>query len=267
MATSIIVTGALGKMGREILTCALADSAVHVRGCTEIPGQKNIGKDIGTLLGAEAHGVLLSDDIASVSCDKSVVVDFSAPLATMNLLRKISQNNTAVVIGTTGLSEEQTQKIRQFSKKHAVVFSPNMSLGVNLLFYITEMVASKLKDEFDIEIIEAHHRFKKDAPSGTAKRLGEIAAEALGTTYNNAVKNGRAGIVGQRTKKEIGMHAVRGGDIVGDHTVLFAGLGERLELRHIAHSRSTLARGAVLAAKWVITRSPGIYSMKDVLGL
>jgi 4-hydroxy-tetrahydrodipicolinate reductase len=173
----------------------------------------------------------------------------------------------ALVIGTTGLTDADILKIHAFSQNHAVVFSPNMSLGINLLFYITELVASKLKNDFDIEIIEAHHRFKKDAPSGTAKKLGEIVADVIGKSYDDAVVNGRAGITGARTSTEIGMHAVRGGDIVGDHTVLFAGIGERIELRHMAHSRSTLARGAVTAAKWLSSQKPGLYSMKEVLGL
>jgi 4-hydroxy-tetrahydrodipicolinate reductase len=142
-----------------------------------------------------------------------------------------------------------------------------MSLGVNLLFLLTELAAKKLGSTFDIEIVEAHHRFKKDSPSGTAARLGEIAASAIGMTYDDAVKNGRAGMVGARTNREIGMHAVRGGDIVGDHTVLFAGLGERLELRHVAQSRSPLAHGAVAAAKWLATQKSGLYTMRDVLGL
>ena len=141
-----------------------------------------------------------------------------------------------------------------------------MSLGVNLLFHLTGIVASRLKDDFDIEIIEAHHRFKKDAPSGTAKKLGEIAASAIGLSYKDAIVDGRTGMTGERKKKEIGMHAVRGGDIVGDHTVLFAGLGERLELRHMMHSRSTLARGALVAAKWLSSMKPGFYTMREVLG-
>jgi 4-hydroxy-tetrahydrodipicolinate reductase len=149
-----------------------------------------------------------------------------------------------------------------------VLVSPNMSLGVNLLFSLTELVANRLKNDFDIEIIEAHHRFKKDAPSGTAKRLGEIVAQAYNLPYEKAVRDGRSGISSEdRKKNEVGMHAVRGGDIVGDHTVLFAGMGERIELRHMAHSRSTFARGAVAAAKWLSTRKAGYYSMKDVLGL
>jgi 4-hydroxy-tetrahydrodipicolinate reductase len=148
----------------------------------------------------------------------------------------------------------------------SILMSPNMSLGVNLLFYLTQVAAQRLRDGFDIEIIEAHHRMKKDAPSGTARRLGEIAAQARGLSYEQAVRNGREGMAGERPCNEIGMHAVRGGDIVGDHTVLFAGFGERIELRHAAQSRQTFARGAVAAAKWLADKPAGLYSMRDVLG-
>ena len=191
---------------------------------------------------------------------------FYVPQATSALCDKLASRNTALVIGTTGMNEPEIEKIKKFATVCPVVFSPNINLGLNLLFYLTEVVSSRLKDDFDIEIIEAHHRFKKDAPSGTAKKLGEIAAAAIGLPYKDAIMNGRTGITGERTKKEIGMHAVRGGDIVGDHTVLFAALGERLELRHMAHSRSPLARGAVSAAKWLSSRKPGLYTMREVLG-
>jgi 4-hydroxy-tetrahydrodipicolinate reductase len=173
-----------------------------------------------------------------------------------------------VVVGTTGLTEAELEIAKNYSKTAPIIVSPNMSLGVNLLFNLTQMVAARLKDDFDIEIIEAHHRFKKDSPSGTARRLGEVAAQACGLSYDEAIVNGRSGIYPDaRQKTEIGMHAVRGGDIVGDHTVLFAGIGERVELRHMAHSRSTFARGAVKTAKWIHNQKPGYYSMKDVLGL
>jgi 4-hydroxy-tetrahydrodipicolinate reductase len=159
------------------------------------------------------------------------------------------------------------RRIEALASLAPVVFSPNMSLGVNLLFHLTGQIAARLGSDFDIEIIETHHRDKRDAPSGTARRLGEIAAAARGLSYDRDVRHGRAGLVGQRSDREIGMHAVRGGDIVGDHTVLFAGTGERIEVRHAAHSRATFARGAVTAAKWLADRPPGLYTMRDVLGL
>jgi 4-hydroxy-tetrahydrodipicolinate reductase len=212
-------------------------------------------------------GIKVTNDTLSLPIETSVIIDFTSPQSTIALCDGIASRKTAIVIGTTGLSDIEIEKVRKLSLVCPIVLSPNMSLGVNLLFHLTGIVASRLKDDFDIEIIEAHHRLKKDAPSGTAKKLGEIAASALGLTYKEAIVDGRTGMTGERTKKEIGMHAVRGGDIVGDHTVLFAGLGERLELRHIAQSRGPLARGAIVAAKWLSTQKPGLYSMKEVLGI
>jgi 4-hydroxy-tetrahydrodipicolinate reductase len=173
-----------------------------------------------------------------------------------------------LVIGTTALTEKIQARVKNAARRMPVLLSPNMSRGINLLFSLTELLSRELKNEFDIEIVEAHHRFKKDAPSGTAHRLGEIVAGTYGLPYSRAVRNGRAGAApAGRRKNEIGMHALRGGDIVGDHTVLFAGMGERIELRHMAHSRAPLARGALAAARWVASRKPGLYSMKDVFGI
>jgi 4-hydroxy-tetrahydrodipicolinate reductase len=267
MTTNIIVFGALGKVGREITAFALSDKMVKLVGCIEYPEHPLMGHDIGECLGLSSTGISVTADVLSLPLESSVIINFTSPQATTGLLNALGQRKTALVIGTTGMTDDEIDKVKKASAIRPVVFSPNMSLGVNLLFYLTEMVASRLKDDFDIEIIEAHHRFKKDAPSGTAKKLGEIAASALGLSYKEAVVDGRSGIIGERAKKEIGMHAVRGGDIVGDHTVLFAALGERLELKHMAHSRSTFARGAVSAAKWVSAQKPGLYTMKEVLGL
>ena len=267
MTTNIIINGACGKMGREIAAVALEDAECGLAGCVEQASHPAVGKDYGSVTGLEAKGVTVAAAVAGLAIDKSVILDFTSPKASLSLLDAVEGKQARLVIGTTGFDEAQTARIEAAAKKIPIVFGPNMSLGINLLFMLTELVAKKLGGTFDIEIIEAHHRMKKDAPSGTAHRLGEIAAAAIGTTYGEAVKNGRSGMVGERTKKEIGMHAVRGGDIVGDHTVLFAGQGERLELRHVAHSRATLARGAVAAAKWLGGRKPGLYTMRDVLGL
>ena len=267
MSTSIIISGAMGKMGREILLCALNDPEVRLGGCLEYTGHPDLGKDIGPFLGKEPLGISLQNDLSRLPVDSSVIIDFSSPQGTSGLLAQAKNSKAAFVIGTTGIESAGQREIELFAQSHPVVFSPNMSLGVNVLFYVTELVSKILNEEFDIEIIEAHHRFKKDAPSGTAKRLGEIASAARGLQYDSAIKNGRDGMVGQRSSQEIGMHAVRGGDIVGDHTVLFAAMGERLELRHMAHSRATFARGAVLAAKWLVGQKPGSYSMREVLGL
>jgi 4-hydroxy-tetrahydrodipicolinate reductase len=266
MTTNVIVIGALGKMGREIVGCALDDTGIKLIGCVEHPGHPQTGLDIGECLGRGKVGIKVTNDALSLPVETGVIIDFTSPRATMTLCDGLVSRKTSMVIGTTGMSDAEIEKIKKLSVVCPVVLSPNMSLGVNLLFHLTDIVASRLKDDFDIEIIEAHHRFKKDAPSGTAKKLGEIAASAIGSSYKEAVIDGRRGMTGERTKKEIGMHAVRGGDIVGDHTVMFAALGERLELRHMMHSRSTLARGAIVAAKWLSSRKPGFYTMREVLG-
>ncbi len=253
-------------MGREIAHAAFADMEIALSGALEVVGHPAIDKDISEFFGPEHSGVPIHASVDSLDLEQSVIIDFTLPEGTESLLNTIADKRTSVVIGTTGLTDNQIGQIEQVAKNAAILFSPNMSLGVNFLFYLTKIAAEKLGTDFDIEIVEAHHRFKKDAPSGTAKKLGEIAAEALEQSYNESMRHGREGIVGERTPKEIGMHALRGGDIVGEHTVLFAGLGERVELKHCAHSRATFAQGAIRAAKWLATQKPGLYSMQDLLG-
>jgi 4-hydroxy-tetrahydrodipicolinate reductase len=267
MATDIIITGSLGKMGREIAACVLDDAECRLAGCVEHATHPSLGRDYGECIGRGMAGIPLAGSLAGLPVESSIVVDFSSPQATMSFLGDVVKRRSRMVIGTTGIDAAGMDGIKNAAKSVPVVFSPNMSLGINLLFALTEIAAKKLGSAFDIEIIETHHRLKKDSPSGTAVRLGEIAASALGLDYKDAVRNGRCGMVGARSDREIGMHAVRGGDIVGDHMVLFAGMGERLELRHSAGSRSTLARGAVTAAKWLAAQKSGLYSMRDVLGL
>lgn len=263
----VLLNGALGKMGAEIAAVVLADSAVRLCAAVERPGHPRLGDDYGMCIGKGPIGLRLTDAIDAGTA-KGVVVDFSSPQSVRALLPVACRTQLPVVVGTTALSAGDDAAIRDAARAIPVLVSPNMSLGVNLLFSLTELVGRRLGNDFDIEIIEAHHRFKKDSPSGTARRLGEIAAKACNLSYDNAVRNGRAGInEAGRPKNEIGMHAVRGGDIVGDHTVLFAGMGERIELRHMAHSRRPLAAGAVAAAKWLAVQKPGLYSMKDMLGL
>jgi 4-hydroxy-tetrahydrodipicolinate reductase len=264
----IVINGALGKMGIEIASIALADPAMRLSGAIERPGHPRLGDDYGICIGKGPLGITVTSAPEEIDAEEAVIVDFSSPLATRLLIEHAVAKKMRMVIGTTGLSEADHVQIKNAAERIAMLASPNMSLGVNLLFSLTELVSSRLKNDFDIEIIEAHHRFKKDSPSGTARRLGEIVSEAYGLPYETAVRNGRSGISpSDRPRNEVGMHAVRGGDIVGDHTVLFAGIGERIELRHMMHSRSTLARGAVAAATWIADRKPGLYSMKDVLGL
>ena len=206
------------------------------------------------------------DFLAALSlCD--VVIDFSHHSLSHTIAQACASTGKVLVLGTTGQSDGQIATVREAAASVPIVFAPNFSVGVNTLFWLTRKAAEILGPEFDLEVVEMHHRLKKDSPSGTAKRLAEILAEVRHLQYNNDVRHGRFGIVGERTKTEIGMHAVRGGDVVGDHTVIFANVGERVELTHKAASRDTLARGSVRAAKWAATQPPGLYDMQDVLGL
>ncbi len=266
MAVNIIINGVLGRMGREIVRIISADSDCTCIGGVEYPEHPDLGADIGEQTGIGKTGITVCSSLKNIPQSGAVIIDFSSPAATRSLLQEIKGNDTRIVIGTTGLSENDIELMKSTAERNAVLFSPNMSLGVNFLFHLTRVAAEKLGADFDIEIIEAHHRLKKDAPSGTAKKLGEIVSEAIGSTYNEAVRHGRQGLIGERTTKEVGIHAIRGGDIVGDHTVLFAGPHERLELKHAAHSRAIFARGAVTAAKWLHEKEPGFYTMQNVLG-
>lgn len=267
MPTGIILIGALGRMGREIATLAAADAAYKVVGAIEYDTHPDLGKEYGTQIGKNIAGVTVSTSLTDCPAEGSVIIDFSSPLSLKKHLPVAAERNIPVIIGTTGLKQDEKEYAASFANKIPVLVSPNMSLGVNLLFLLTDIVSKRLKDDYDIEIIEAHHRFKKDAPSGTAKRLGEIVADNIGLPYNECIKDGREGIfTTDRSRKEVGMHAVRGGDIVGDHTVLFAGIGERVELKHMAHSRSTFAQGALVAARWISNKTNGLYSMRDMLG-
>jgi 4-hydroxy-tetrahydrodipicolinate reductase len=264
----IIINGALGKMGVETAGAIFGDNRFSLLAAVERSDHPKLGEDFGMSLGRGALGIPLTNAAHALPACDNVIVDFSAPQSTVAFLTRACESPMKIVIGTTGLSPDDLTLAKTASKTSAVLISPNMSVGVNLLFSLAELVSARLKNEFDIEIIEAHHRFKKDSPSGTARRLGEICADAIGLPYDEVIRNGRSGIdAGGRSKTEIGMHAVRGGDIIGDHTVLFAGIGERIELRHMAHSRSILARGALTAALWLAGQKPGYYSMRDVLGL
>lgn len=245
--TRIIVCGALGKMGSRIIRLAQADSELEVAGGVE-------AKD----------NTLYTKDISSVLPSGDVVIDFTAPAATLEHLALCKKARKAIVIGTTGFSVEEIKNIKEASVHVPVVFSPNMSVGVNLLFILAKETAKALSN-YDIEIVELHHNQKKDAPSGTAAKLSEIIADSLGRKIEDVGIYGRKGVTGARTKEEIGVMAVRAGDIVGEHTVYFAGPGERIELTHRAHSRDTFAAGAIVAAKWVVRQKPGLYDMQHVL--
>jgi 4-hydroxy-tetrahydrodipicolinate reductase len=255
--TRLVVAGAAGRMGRMIVAAAAGTEGCVVAGAFDRPGNPSVGQDAGLLAGVRRLDVPVADGPVGLIEKADVLVDFTAPAVA----------GVAVVIGTTGLSDEQKGNVGEASGRVPIVFSPNMSVGVNLTFKIIEEVARVLGASYDIEIVEAHHRLKKDSPSGTAARMLEVLAGARGLDPATAAVHGREGMVGERPLGQIGVHAVRGGDIVGDHTVLFAGPGERIEITHRAHSRETFARGAVRAALWLKGRAPGLYDMGDVLGL
>lgn len=263
----IAVAGALGRMGRSILAVAGRNPGVTVVAGWERPGHAAVGQDLGTAAGLPALGVPLSDGPRLDGVD--VVIDFTTPEATLRLLKALRarQRPPAMVIGTTGLDARQQALVKAAARKLPLVFSSNYSVGMNLLWQALGLVAAVTGDEYDVEVIEAHHHFKKDSPSGTALTTAEVLAKALGRDLAQWARYGRPlGNSGPRQAKEIGLHAIRGGDIVGDHTVLFAGPGERLELKHQAHSRENFALGGLRAAQWLKGRRPGFYGMAQVLG-
>jgi 4-hydroxy-tetrahydrodipicolinate reductase len=263
----IIVTGAAGRMGMMITAAAAADERIEITGALERDGHPSEGLDIGLLTGLGEIGVPLVTDPGPILQDGRVMIDFTSPGATVRNAALCAEAGLAMVIGTTGLDSGQQDLIRDASRKVPVVFAPNMSVGVNLTFKIIGEIAGILGEDYDLEIVEAHHRKKKDSPSGTAVRMLEILAHERGLDAAEAARYGRQGMLGPRTGEEIGVFSVRGGDIVGEHTVIFAGADERVEVTHRAHSRATFARGAVRASVWVAGKEPGLYDMADVLGL
>jgi len=260
-----IVVGAAGKMGSRIIHIIHETPSIVLDRAIERPDHPSIGKDIGEVIGLGKMNILLEGGFKKGGGD--VIINFTNPEASIESLEFAKEIGSAIVIGTTGLSLEQMDRIKELSKGVRCVFSPNMSVGVNVMFKIVQEVAHVLGPEYDIEIFEAHHRMKKDSPSGTAAKLGELVAKAIGRDFGQVGVYGRKGMVGERTKEEIGMQVIRAGDIVGEHTVLFGGIGERLEVIHRAHSRDNFARGAVRAAFWVVNQPNGLYDMQDVLGL
>ena len=264
---NIIVIGAAGKMGSRIIALSKDYEIIKLAGAVERKEHKNIGKDIGDVINIGKTGIKLVGSVRDVGGKNDVCIDFSSPESTSQNLNALSDNPLPVVIGTTGLKKEDIEKIRSYAQKVPCVFAPNMSVGVNLLLKVLVDIAKVLRDDYDIEIIEAHHRLKKDAPSGTAMKIAQVISEAIGRNLDDAAVYTRKGMIGERTKKEIGIQTIRAGDIVGEHTVLFGGLGERIEITHKASSRDTFARGALKAAMWVSKQKPGLYDMQDVLGL
>jgi 4-hydroxy-tetrahydrodipicolinate reductase len=251
-------------MGKRIIALAMEDSQFEITGAVEKPNHPDIGKDAGVLAGIQQLNVKLTGDFTGKA---DVVIDFSLPEAADRTIDYCVKNKTGLVLGTTGLSDSQRKKIESAFSKVPIVCATNMSVGMNMLFNLVGKVGSMLGDDYDIEIVESHHRFKKDAPSGSALTLAENIAKATGKKFPDCLTYGRSGKDALRDKGKIGIHSIRAGDIVGIHSVIFSTLGETITLNHTAHSRDTFARGAIRAANWLIGKKPGLYSMADVLGL
>ncbi|MEP3348136.1 MAG: 4-hydroxy-tetrahydrodipicolinate reductase [Litoreibacter sp.] len=265
--TGIVITGASGRMGQMLIETVEASDHAHLVGVTEREGHPWVGQDLGVAMGQSEMGVPVVSDAMTVLKDADAVIDFTTPTATIAMAQMAGQSGTVHVIGTTGLSDDELTQIKAASANATIVRAGNMSLGVNLLVQLTKQVAAALDEDFDIEIVEAHHRYKVDAPSGTALMLGEAAAEGRGVELADVKDSGRDGITGARNAGDIGFTAIRGGDVVGEHDVIFAADGERIVLRHLATDRAIFARGALKAALWGQGKASGEYNMLDVLGL
>jgi 4-hydroxy-tetrahydrodipicolinate reductase len=265
--TRIAITGAAGRMGRSLIEACQQTDGMEVSVALEHPESSLLGSDAGDLAGIGKLGVTVGCDLAADTNDFDVLIDFTRPEPTLANLEICRKAGRRMVIGTTGFSEEQQQKIATAANDIAIVFAPNMSVGVNLCFKLLDVAARVLGDDVDIEVIEAHHRHKVDAPSGTALRMGEVVADALGRDLKDCAVYGREGHTGERETKTIGFETIRAGDIVGDHTVMFAGNGERVEITHKASSRMTFANGAIRASNWLMSSDSGLFDMQDVLGL
>ncbi len=263
----IVITGGSGAMGQMLIKTVLESDKCHLAGVVDRAGHDWIGRDIGAAMGGADIGVIVTDDAEAAFSDAQAVIDFSAPAASVAFSKFAAKAGVVHVIGTTGLADEDIVAINASAQDTVIVRAGNMSLGVNLLVKLTQKVAAALDEDFDIEIIEAHHHRKVDAPSGTALMLGEAAAEGRGVDLNDVRDSGRDGITGARKRGDIGFSAIRGGDIVGEHDVMFAAPGERIVLRHLATDRAIFARGALKAALWGQGKAPGAYDMMDVLGL
>ena len=262
----IVVTGASGRMGRMLIRTVADSAEARLAGAVERRGHDWLGQDVGTAMGGAPLGVTVTDDPLEPFAGAHAVLDFTTPEASVEFAAVAAQARVVHVIGTTGLADEHLRKLDAAARHAVIVRAGNMSLGVNLLVQLTRQVAAALGQEFDIEVVETHHRMKVDAPSGTALMLGEAAAEGRGVSLEDVSDRGRDGITGARTPGHIGFSSIRGGDIVGEHDVVFAGMGERIVLRHIATDRALFARGALRAALWGQDRMPGHYDMLDVLG-
>lgn len=264
--TRIAITGAAGKMGKTLIEMCHQHDTLALGAATEVAGSSLLGVDVGEMSGLGKLDITLVDELNHVVDDFDSVIDFTRPDATLRHLEFCVHNNKAIIIGTTGFTDQQKSLIESSARQIPVFFAPNMSIGVNVTFRLLQQAAAMLGDDVDIEIIEAHHRHKVDAPSGTALKMGEIIAESLGRDLNECAVYGREGHTGARDRRTIGFETIRAGDIVGEHTVLFASEGERLEITHKASSRTNFASGAMRAAVWLSKQDAGLYDMQDVIG-
>ena len=264
---AVAVNGVMGRMGLQIARLLSQNPSFRIVGGIERKGHSSVGVDIGLLIQGKNSGVMVTDDPSRITERVDCIIDFSTPASTLAILEYARKKKISLVIGTTGISKEDTEMIHQAGKETAIVQSPNMSVLVNLLFKLVELAAETAGDSFDAEIVEVHHKNKIDAPSGTALKLADIIARACNRQLSDTARYERHGQIGTRPRGEIGIQALRGGDIVGEHTVMFIGTGERLEITHRATSRENFAQGALLAAQWIAGKTPGVYTMGDVLGL
>ncbi len=261
------VVGVAGRMGSMISSMILASDNLDMAGALEAPGSPFVGQDLSMALRCGNLDLIISDKPQEAFSDSDVIIDFSIPAATLTHVEYAAANNKAIVIGTTGFTDDERAQIALAANTARIVMAPNMSIGVNVMFKVAAMLTELLGEDYDIEIVEAHHKHKKDAPSGTADGLAREIAAARGVSLAEKACYERYGMIGARPDGEIGIQTLRAGDIIGDHTVLFAGNSERIELTHRAHTRENFARGALRAAAWLVSKEPGLYNMKDVLGL
>lgn len=265
-ALRITVAGASGRMGRMLVEAIVGAPDLQLHGALDVPGSPALGQDAAGFLG-RASGVAITDDLTRGLSGADVLIDFTRPAGTLAHLARCRDLGVKAVIGTTGFDDAQKAQIAEFARHHAIMMAPNMSVGVNVVMQLLATAARALHEGYDIEVIEAHHRHKVDAPSGTALKMGEILAEALGRDLKDCAVYAREGVTGERDPSTIGFATVRGGDIVGDHTVLFAGIGERIEITHRSSSRATYAQGSLRAARFLAGKAAGLFDMNDVLGL
>lgn len=261
----VVVCGGCGRMASKVAQLIYQDNELKLTGIVESPTHPDIGKDWGATVGQGKTGIMVVDDLEAIIQDADQIVEFTNPKVSLQHLEIVAKYKKTMIIGTTGFSAEEIAKMKSLSQNIPFLFSPNMSLGVNLLFKLAAETAVSLGDSYDIEIIESHHRFKKDAPSGTAKKLAQEIAKAKNINLDEVGIYGRQGLIGERKREEIGIHSIRGGDIIGEHIVMFTALGERIELTHKAHSRDTFAHGTIQAIKFMEGKPASFYEMKDVL--